>query len=108
MCLRIENHHKVFSGAGFTDIRKYRYWNAKIRGIDMNGMLEDLKNAPEGAIIILHACAHNPTGCDPTQEQWKLIADVMQVFVNFFGKNSQSKKKTLVIFEFFISEMFAE
>ncbi|XP_055309673.1 aspartate aminotransferase, cytoplasmic [Sitodiplosis mosellana] len=73
-----ENHHKVFSGAGFTDIRTYRYWNAEKRGIDIDGLLDDLKNAPEGAVIILHACAHNPTGCDPTQEQWKLIADVIE------------------------------
>lgn len=41
-------------------------------------MLEDLNNAPEGAVIILHACAHNPTGSDPTQEQWKQIADVLE------------------------------
>lgn len=42
-------------------------------------MLEDLRNAPENSVIILHCCAHNPTGCDPTQEQWMKIADVMEV-----------------------------
>lgn len=41
-------------------------------------MLEDLKNAPNGSIIVLHACAHNPTGVDPTEEQWKQIADVIE------------------------------
>lgn len=88
-----ENHHKVFAGAGFTDIRTYRYWNAEKRGIDIDGLLDDLKNAPEGAVIILHACAHNPTGCDPTQEQWKLIADVIEVFIalNFNRNNIYSK-----------------
>lgn len=75
----IENHHKVFAGAGFTDIRTYRYWNSKTRNVDIEGFLDDLKNAPEGAVIILHACAHNPTGCDPTQEQWKRIAEVIEV-----------------------------
>ena len=35
--------------------------------------------APEGSIVILHACAHNPTGVDPTKEQWRSIADVMEV-----------------------------
>lgn len=44
-------------------------------------MLEDLKNAPKGSVIILHACAHNPTGCDPTPEQWEKIADVIEVSV---------------------------
>lgn len=76
-----ENHQKVFAGAGFTDIRTYRYWDPKTRGINFNGLLEDLNNAPEGAVVILHACAHNPTGCDPTQEQWKQIADVMEVCI---------------------------
>lgn len=40
--------------------------------------MEDLNCAPEGAVIVLHACAHNPTGCDPSQEQWKQIADVIE------------------------------
>lgn len=38
-------------------------------------MLEDLTNAPKGSVILLHACAHNPTGVDPTMEEWKVIAD---------------------------------
>lgn len=41
-------------------------------------MLADLEEAPPASVIILHACAHNPTGIDPTQEQWKQIADLME------------------------------
>jgi len=73
-----ENHHLVFLSAGFQEARKYRYWDAAKRGLDIDGFLEDLSNAPEGSVIILHACAHNPTGCDPTQEQWKQIATVVK------------------------------
>ncbi|KAF7284028.1 glutamate oxaloacetate transaminase 1 [Rhynchophorus ferrugineus] len=72
------NHRLVFLSAGFQDAREYRYWNGETRGLDIDGFLEDLNNAPEGAVIILHACAHNPTGCDPTQEQWKQIASVIK------------------------------
>lgn len=72
-----ENHRKVFLNAGFTTPKTYRYWNPKTLEIDFDGMLEDLNSAPEGAVIILHACAHNPTGCDPTQEQWQKIAEVI-------------------------------
>lgn len=79
----IENHHKVFAAAGFTDLRTYRYWDAQTRGIDFDGMLDDLNNAPEGAVIVLHAVAHNPTGCDPTPDQWKRIADVIEVLSDF-------------------------
>lgn len=49
---------------------KYRIYNT--------GLIEDLSGAPEGAVVVLHACAHNPTGCDPTEEQWKQIADVIE------------------------------
>ena len=41
-------------------------------------MCKDLENAPEGSIILLHTCAHNPTGVDPTPEQWHRICDVMK------------------------------
>ena len=41
-------------------------------------MLQDLRSAPEGAIVVLHACAHNPTGVDPTPEQWRGILKAVQ------------------------------
>ncbi|GLG94931.1 Aspartate aminotransferase [Gryllus bimaculatus] len=73
-----ENHRLLFLNAGFNDPREYRYWDQNKRGLDFDGMIADLKNAPENSVIILHACAHNPTGSDPTQEQWKEIANVMK------------------------------
>lgn len=41
-------------------------------------MLSAIREAPTGSVILLHACAHNPTGVDPTQEQWKQIAEVIR------------------------------
>lgn len=41
-------------------------------------MLRDLSQAQPGSIVLLHACAHNPTGVDPTPDQWKQIADVIR------------------------------
>jgi len=73
-----ENHRLVFSNAGFPEIRQYRYWSEATHGLDLGGFLQDLRNAPENSVIILHACAHNPTGCDPTKDQWAQIADVIQ------------------------------
>jgi len=67
------NHKGVFKAAGFTQIKEYRYWDAATRGFDVGGMMEDLQNAPANAVVILHAVAHNPTGVDPTAEQWDLI-----------------------------------
>ncbi|XP_063236772.1 aspartate aminotransferase, cytoplasmic isoform X1 [Bacillus rossius redtenbacheri] len=72
------NHKLVFLNAGFAECREYRYWDAAGRTVDFAGLLEDLRAAPENAVVILHACAHNPTGCDPSREQWEQIADVMK------------------------------
>ncbi|CAG0892485.1 unnamed protein product [Cyprideis torosa] len=72
------NHKLIFLNAGFKECHQYRYWDPKTRGVNITGFLEDLRAAPEGSVIILHACAHNPTGCDPTMDQWKEIAAVMK------------------------------
>ena len=48
----------------------------KTKGLDFKGMIEDLKNATAGSVVLLHTCAHNPTGVDPTLDQWKEIASV--------------------------------
>ncbi|KAH8402096.1 hypothetical protein KR009_009729, partial [Drosophila setifemur] len=73
-----ENHHKIFADAGFTSLHSYRYWDQTKRALDFKNMVNDLNQAPPGAVIILHACAHNPTGIDPTREQWKELADLLE------------------------------
>jgi len=72
------NHGLVFKNAGFTELRKYRYWDESRKGLDWEGMMEDLEGAPMHSVIILHACAHNPTGVDPTKEQWGKIAELIK------------------------------
>uniref|UniRef100_H2YRC9 Aspartate aminotransferase n=1 Tax=Ciona savignyi TaxID=51511 RepID=H2YRC9_CIOSA len=69
------NQTAVFKNAGFTDHRTYRYWDADQCALDYKGMLEDIENAPEFSIFILHGCAHNPTGLDPSHEEWIGIAE---------------------------------
>ncbi|EFN51704.1 hypothetical protein CHLNCDRAFT_59799 [Chlorella variabilis] len=68
------NHRAIFERCGM-QVQQYRYYKADTRGLDFEGMIEDIKAAPEGAILLLHACAHNPTGVDPTPEQWQGILD---------------------------------
>lgn len=65
------NHWKIFAKAGL-ETAPYRYYDN--RELDFNGLLEDLEQAPDESIILLHGCAHNPTGMDPTKAQWKEIA----------------------------------
>jgi aromatic-amino-acid transaminase len=67
-----ENHRALFSQAGFT-VEAYPYYVAARRGIDFDGMLTALNMAPEGTIVVLHACCHNPTGYDLTPAQWDQV-----------------------------------
>ncbi|CAH9074216.1 unnamed protein product [Cuscuta europaea] len=71
------NHSKVFTLAGLS-VNTYRYYDPVTRGLDIEGLLEDLRSAPSGAIVLLHACAHNPTGVDPTANQWEQIRKLMR------------------------------
>lgn len=70
-------HNSIMKHAG-VPAAKYRYWNKSTRGLDYEGMVADITAAPEGSIFLLHACAHNPTGVDPTLAQWKGISDAMK------------------------------
>nr|CAD7453768.1 unnamed protein product [Timema tahoe] len=72
------NHALLFLSAGFVEHREYKYWDDNRRTLDLEGYLESLREAPENSVVVLHACAHNPTGCDPTHEQWEKIADVIE------------------------------
>ncbi|KAH6790893.1 aspartate aminotransferase 3 [Perilla frutescens var. frutescens] len=71
------NHLKIFGLAGLS-VKTYRYYDPSTRGLDFKGLLEDLGSAPSGAIVLLHACAHNPTGVDPTTQQWEQIRQLMR------------------------------
>lgn len=69
------NHNAIFKNVGIEQ-RPYPYYDPKTIGLDFDGFVATLKSAPERSVFLLHACAHNPTGVDPTVEQWKTIASV--------------------------------
>ncbi|KAJ5217031.1 hypothetical protein N7468_010039 [Penicillium chermesinum] len=71
------NHNAVFKDSGL-EVEKYRYYNKDTIGLDFEGLIADIKAAPNNSIILLHACAHNPTGVDPTEAQWRQISDVFK------------------------------
>jgi len=71
------NHTPIIKHAGM-QVGAYRYYDSGTCGLDFAGAVEDIKNIPEGSIIMLHACAHNPTGVDPTPEQWKELSTVIK------------------------------
>ncbi|XP_069354010.1 aspartate aminotransferase, mitochondrial isoform X2 [Eulemur rufifrons] len=71
------NHTPIFRDAGM-QLQGYRYYDPKTCGFDFEGAVEDISKIPEQSVVLLHACAHNPTGVDPRPEQWKEIAAVVK------------------------------
>lgn len=72
-----ENHRALFQSAGF-EVDTYTYYDPSTHGLHYDGMLADLQAMPAGSIVVLHACCHNPTGVDPTAEQWAGIIKVVK------------------------------
>lgn len=71
------NHHNIWRDAGVEEV-KFRYYDPATRGLDFAGMMEDVHAAPKGSFFLLHACAHNPTGVDPSAEQWAELSALMK------------------------------
>ncbi|KAJ0182069.1 hypothetical protein K1T71_002791 [Dendrolimus kikuchii] len=71
------NHPQICNTLNLSH-KKYRYFDPKTNGFDLQGAIEDISKIPEGAIILLHACAHNPTGVDPKKEEWVKLSQVVK------------------------------
>src|SRR4051794_8897089 len=72
-----ENHRQLFEAAGFT-VRNYPYYDPKTSGLDFPGMCKALDALPAGAIVVLHACCHNPTGVDLNEANWREVLAIVQ------------------------------
>ncbi|CAD2214594.1 aspartate aminotransferase [Angomonas deanei] len=80
------NHYGILQNAGFP-VKAYRYYCSKTIDIDFEGYKQSVLSAPEKSIFVLHSCAHNPTGVDPSKAQWAELADLF------------AQKKHYVIFD---------
>lgn len=69
------NHGNIFRAAGL-EIMEYAYYDANNQSLDFDAMLESLSQTQAGDAVLFHGCCHNPTGIDPTFEQWQKIAQV--------------------------------
>jgi aspartate/tyrosine/aromatic aminotransferase len=70
------NHIPLLGGAGLT-LETYPYYDTKQHVLHIDRTLDALKEIPAGDLVLLHACCHNPSGLDPTEEEWRAIADVI-------------------------------
>ncbi len=58
-------------------MREYRYFDNATREVEFGGMIEDLKDARRGDLVLLHGCCHNPTGANLTADQWETLAELL-------------------------------
>lgn len=71
----LANHKAIFSNVGCTTV-DYPYYDPSTISLNFKAFSDFLKSAPEQSVFLLHACAHNPTGVDPTRDQWKEVAEI--------------------------------
>ena len=107
------NHQSVFQSVGL-EVGSYAYYDANNKSLDFEAMLASLSQVPEGDVVLLHGCCHNPTGVDPTPEQWYQLAKLCnkQGFLPLFdfayqgfGQNLTDDAKGLRTFLDHVSEM---
>lgn len=70
------NHVPLLGGAGL-QLKPFPYYDAKRHVIEIDAMLGALRTAPKNDVVLLHACCHNPSGLDPTEDEWLAIADII-------------------------------
>jgi aromatic-amino-acid transaminase len=71
------NHLSILKYLGM-EIVPYRYFDDETRGVDFDAMMEDLRQARAGDVILLHGCCHNPTGANLNAAEWDAVIDVLQ------------------------------
>ena len=69
--------HIPLIGSVGLQFKTYRYYSSEMKGLDFDAMISDLENAQSGDVVLLHGCCHNPSGVDPTREQWATLADLL-------------------------------
>lgn len=70
------NHNAIIKNSGLS-LNQYKYYNSKKIEAEVDYVLEDLNKANPGDAVLLHSCAHNPTGCDLSEEAWEKVNDVI-------------------------------
>ncbi|WP_282152879.1 amino acid aminotransferase [Ruegeria atlantica] len=70
------NHLSILNYLGMETVQ-YRYFDGETRGVDFDGMIEDLKTANAGDVILLHGCCHNPTGANLNMVQWQEVVNLI-------------------------------
>ncbi|CAG9979738.1 unnamed protein product [Clonostachys byssicola] len=108
------NHFQVIKDVGL-EYETFKYYDAATKSVDMTSYRNMLQTVPPGSVILLHACAHNPTGCDPSKDEWREIGQIMKrrklfpIFdAAYLGFNSGSVDEDAFSIRHFIGELNLE
>ncbi len=70
-------HKPIMELAGL-EVRTYTYYSAETAKLDWDGLVAALRDVEPGSAVLIHACAHNPSGCDPTVAQWAELGQIIK------------------------------
>ncbi|OGR15715.1 MAG: aromatic amino acid aminotransferase [Desulfobacterales bacterium GWB2_56_26] len=115
------NHKGVFQTAGFA-LAEYAYYNPATRAVDFEAMVKSLESIPAGDVVLLHACCHNPSGVDLSNDQWRKVAAIGKAkgwipFLDFayqgFGEGLAEDRFGIEVFaatgvDFFVASSFSK
>jgi len=115
------NHGGIFSAAGLP-VKSYPYYDGTTMSLDYEAMKKALDKVPEGHVVLLHVCCHNPTGVDPAPSEWAEIAGIAarrrwMPFLDFayqgFGSGLEEDRQPVREFleagiEFFVASSFSK
>lgn len=71
------NHEPLIGSAGLRLLR-YPYYDPASRAVDFDRMHASLTQLPAGAVVLLHACCHNPTGAELSPADWDALASLFE------------------------------
>jgi len=69
------NHTGIFQAAGLT-VKTYPYYDHQQKSLNFEGMLASLAQVKADDVVLLHACCHNPSGMDLTNQQWQQVVEL--------------------------------
>lgn len=107
------NHQAIFQSVGLK-VNNYAYYNTNVEGLDFEALIESLSQVSPGDVVLFHGCCHNPTGIDPTPEQWYQLARIcskrgllplFDIAYQGFGRSLEEDTKGLHIFLEYVPEM---
>ncbi|NGX54739.1 MAG: Aspartate aminotransferase [Chlamydiae bacterium] len=104
-----DNHRRIFTQMGF-EVETYPYYDWKECRFDFEAMYHAIEKMHEGDVIILQTCCHNPTGLNPTYEQWKELCALIKkrrlipFFDNAYQGFGESIEKDVAPIRLFVKE----